>query len=137
MNCMQGNDNSTTALYATPLSKARRYRQSPLEYAPATVSRPSRLKVTTFPRKAHGSKSARRYCQSPLKYAHATVSRPSRPKVTTLPHRTAGVQKRARLAPVPSRGRPCHGFAPLEAKRNDPSVTTFPRKTRGSKSARG
>ena len=33
---------------------ARPYRQSPLEYAPATVSRPSRPKVMTLPRKTAG-----------------------------------------------------------------------------------
>ena len=45
---------------------------------------------------------------------------PSRPKVTTLPCKTAGVQKRATLPPEPSRARPCHGFAALEAKSDDP-----------------
>ena len=65
-----------------------------------------------------GSKSARRYCQSPVEYP-ATVSRPSKPTVTTLPHKTAGVQKRAPLPPEPSKGRLCHGFAPLETKSDD------------------
>ena len=65
---------------------------------------------------------ARRYRQSPPEYAPATVSRPSRQKVTTLPRRTAGVQKRAPLPPQPSRVRPCHGFAALETKSEDPST---------------
>ena len=51
----------------------------------------------------------------------ATVSRPSRAKVRTLPRKTADVQKRAPLPPEHSRVRPCHGFAPLEAKSEDPS----------------
>ena len=133
VNCMQRNDNSTTALYATPLSKL-----PPQPSAPATVSRPRDQKWRPFhaePRKSkrapllpepsrvrpcHGcvpletksdnpfhaqpraSKSARPYRQSPLKYAPATVSRPLRPKVTTLPQRTAGVQKRAPPPPEPS-----------------------------------
>ena len=77
---------------------ARRYRQSPLDHAPATASRPSRPKVTTIPRKTQASKSARRYHQSPLEYALATVSRPLRPKVTTLPSKTGGAKARAATA---------------------------------------
>ena len=60
--------------------------------------------------------------QSPLEYAFATVSRPSMPKVTTLPRKIADVQKRAPLAPEPSRARPCHGFTPLDAKSDDRST---------------
>ena len=88
--------------------------QSPLEHAPATVSRPSRPKVTTLPRRTLNSKSARRYRQSLAGVRPATVSRPLRPKVTTLPRRTA-------LQPEPSRARLCHGFASLETKSDDPS----------------
>ena len=108
--------------------------QSPLEYAPAKVSRPSRPKVTTFPRKIHGSKSARRYRQSPLEYAHATVSRPSRPKVRTVPRKTHGSKsaRRYRQSPLESLE-----YAPTKVSRfSRPKVTTFPRKTHGSKSAR-
>ena len=104
-----------------------------IEYASATVSRPSRPKVTTLPRRTAGSKSARRYRQSPLEYAPATVSRPSRPKVTALQRRTAGVQKRAPLPPEPSRARRCHGFAPLETKIDDHS----PQNRGGSKPRAG
>ena len=66
------------------------YRQSPLEHAPAKVSRPLRPKVTTIPRKIHGSKSARGYRQSPLEHAPAKVSRASRQKVTTIPRKIHG-----------------------------------------------
>ena len=68
----------------------------------------ARPNVTTLLRKTHGSKSARRYSQSPLEYAPATQN----PRV----------QKRTRLPPEPSRARPCHGFAALETKSNDPST---------------
>ena len=113
---------------------ARRYRQSPLEDAPATVSRSSRPKVATVPRKIHWSKSARRYRLSPLEYAPATVSRPSRPKVpkaTTVPCKIRGSKsaRRYRLHEA-SRARPRHGFA---APR--PKVTTVTQNPRVQKRA--
>ena len=83
---------------------------------------PRGQKRRPFHAKIHGSKSARRYRQSPLQYVPAKVSRPSRPKETTLPRKDPRVQKRAPLPPEPSRARPCHGFATLEAKRDDPST---------------
>ena len=79
---------------------ARRHRQSPLEYAPATVSRPSRPEVTTVPRKTHRSKSARCHRQSPPEYAPARVLRPWRPKVTTVPHKIHGFKSAEDLRPV-------------------------------------
>ena len=118
-------------------SRQKVSRQSPLEYAPAKVSRRSRPKVTTLPHKTHRSKSARRYRQSPLEYAPAKVSRPSRPKVTTFPHRSDDpstqnprVQKRAPLPPEPSRVRSCQGFAALETSSNDPSTQNKSKSTR-------
>ena len=97
--------------------------------ATARAPEPSRVR----PCQSRGGPKARRYRQSTVEDALATVSRPSRPQlqVTTLPRRTAGVQKRAPLPPEPSRARPCHGFAPFEAKSDDPSTQN----RRGSKSA--
>ena len=71
-------DHRARAPITRPRLTDARYRQSPLEYALAKVSRPSRPKVTTFPSKFHGSKGARGYRQSLLEYAPAKVSRPSR-----------------------------------------------------------
>ena len=137
-----------TTLPCRTLGTSARYRQNPLEHAPAAVSRPSRPKVTTIPRRTarvqkraplppepsrprpchgfapldtiprkSGGAKARRYRESPLEHERF---RPSRPKVTTLLRRTGGVQTRAPLPPEPSRVRPCHGFAALETKSDDP-----------------
>ena len=75
-------DNPSTQ---NPRVQKRAPLQSPLEHALAQVSRPPRPKVTTFPRKIHGSKSARRYRQSPLEHAPAKVSR--RDQSDDFPHR--------------------------------------------------
>ena len=92
---------------------ARCCRQRPLEYALATVSRPSRPKVTTLPRR-----TAER---APLR------PKPSRARLC---HGFAALEtkcddpsasKSARYREL-SRLRPCHGFAPRETKSDDPSA---------------
>ena len=89
-------------------------KRAPSRVRPAKVSRPSRPKETTLPRKIHGSKSARRDRQSPLECAPAMVSRPSKAKVTRLARK---------IPPDPSTAK--------VSRPSRPKVTTFPREIHG------
>ena len=111
---------------------ARRYRQSPLQYALAGGFAPLEAKSEDRSMQNSGRPKARAATARALYSTHLQgVSRPSRRKVRTVPRKTADVhkrgplpvprktadvQKRAPLPPEPFRVRPCHGFAPLEGK---------------------
>ena len=102
----------------------------PLEYAPATVSRHLRPKVTTLPRKTHGSKSA------PL------PPEPSRPRPC---NGFAGLETKSDDPSTQNRSKSTRRYrqSPLEyalgkvSRPPRPKVTTIPRKIHGSKSGRG
>ena len=96
-------------------------RQSPLEHAPAAVSRPLRSKMTTLPCKIYGSTSAR-FRQSPLVHAPCHGFAPLETKSEDASMQNPWVQKRAPLPPEPSSARPCQGFAAPETKSDDRST---------------
>ena len=111
--------------------RARRYRQSPLEYAPATVSRPSRPKVTTFPRKTAGVQKCAPLPPEPSRVRPCHGFAALETKNDDLCTQNRGAPKRAQLPPEPCRVRPCHGFAALETKGDD-----FSTQNRGGPKAR-
>ena len=97
-----------------------------LEYAPATVSRPWRPKVTTLPRKNARVQNRVPLPPEPSRARPCHGFAPLETKVTTLSRKTAGVQKRAPLPPEPSKVRPHHSFATSR-----PKATSLPRRTAG------
>ena len=101
----------------------RRYRQSPLEHAPATVSRPSKgVKARAATARALSTQN----CGGVHGALGATPEAKSDDSSTQNPRVQKRVQKCARLPPEPSRVRLCHGLATLETKSDDHSTQNPP-----------
>ena len=102
---------------------ARRYRQSPLEHALATVSRPSRPKVTTLPRKTAGVQKRAPLPPEPSRARACHGFAPLETKSDDPSAQNCESPKAcAATARALYRARPCHGFAPRETKSDDPSA---------------